>query len=268
MRKVQILAVLLLSLLFVVPRAGARRRRKKKYTLRGLVRAPGDRSHCRTPAFAYWVFTVPNVTPPPCRPRLVDYLVTGDEWDGKVAEGMLRKLGAGGIEVKIHGVRFEPRVLVVPKDAQSYEVTFQNRDRFFHEVLAPGNKVSSLAVPPMGSATLEFPDLPPLGTGEVRWFRLGDRWFPHMRGAVVFVRSTALAVPDPAGRFSLRLAPGDHVLRLWHRGRLVAKRKVTVRRRTKPVIFEVGPKAQKARPKERTAPRQPRRRRRRRRHRR
>ncbi len=208
----------------------------------GRILVPRSQKACRSVQKAYWQFTVPNVTPPSCRPEVGGYLVTLDEWDPKVAKRMWRRATKGGTSprVRIYGVSFVPRVLLVPKEEQSYQVVVTNQDRFLHEVYSPDKKGDEgQVVAPDGSLTENFDGLRPLDAGEAQFFRLRCKRFAHMRGAVVFVRSTALAVTGPTGRFRIPVSQGRHLLRVWHDGKKVAERTVTVGRRPSDVTIDL-----------------------------
>ncbi len=246
--------------------------RSKPGLVQGRILVDRSKLECPTPRKAYWQFTVPNVTPPSCRPRMTGYLVTLDEWDPQTAKRMMRKATRGGATptVRIFGVDFVPSILIVPKEGQSYKVVFNNQDRFIHEIYSPDRPENSgEIVAPDGSASLDFDGLVPLQTGEVQGFRLRCRRFPHMKGLVLFVRSTALARVDGSGRFRIRVGQGRHMLRVWYEGKKIAERSIDVGRRTPDVTIDLRrhKRARKraARPKNRKAAR-PRRRRRRGRH--
>lgn len=232
------LAVLLLG----APKALARPRLG---VVQGRILVPRSRKGCRISQRAYWEFTVPNVTPPSCRPMVRGYLVTLDAWDPKAAKRMFRKATKGGSSprMRIYGVDFRPSLLLVPKEEQSYQVVFSNQDRFIHEIHSPDKPGDDgQVVAPDGSVTLSFDRLKPLDRGDVQVFRVRCKRFPHMRGAVVFVRSTALARPTRSGAFRIRVPQGPHVLRVWHDGKKVAERKVTVGRRPIEVTIDLRPR--------------------------
>ena len=217
-------------LVFLSPHhAGARRR---KATVRGILKAPRNKAQCSPPKKAYWSFEVPNLPHPPCRPVYQYYLITLDTWDAKRA----KKLSGGERKnpvVTLKGVDFAPKLIVVPKDAQSYDVTLRNTDRFKHAIYSPKHKgIGVERIESSTSSTVRFESLPALSKGAVHFIPLKCKLFSHMNGGVAFVRSTAYAVVGPRGRFVIRRVPrGEYTLRVWRKGQKVHERKIKVGRR-------------------------------------
>jgi len=233
--------------------------------VRGQILADQNRSSCQPPVKAYWRFQVANLTAPPCRPGVQGYLVTIDQWNARQATAMMAKArhGRSGPNIDLYGVLFRPAVLVIPKENQSYAVTFINRDRFIHEIYSPNASSAGVAViPPEGTGVLHFSGLAPLQDGTIQAFSLRCRRFPHMKGSIFFVHTTALAFPNRAGVFTIKhVSMGKHILRVWYRGRTVHERTVHVGRRGLTVTVDLRKKksmaTRKARPASTAKSRQP-----------
>ena len=223
-------------------------------TVSGVIKAPGDRSHCSRFAKAYWAFEVPNLPHLPCRPRLNGYIVTLNLWQAK------RARTSKGYAVKLYGVQFKPRILIIPKDAQSYDVTIENQDRYKHQIFSPdAPRLGRELIAPNGNRTIQFDKLSPLQEGHLQMFRLRCRFFPHMQGAVAFTRSTAFAVANRRGGFRIRRVPtGKYVLRVYHWGQKVYEKPVTVGKRGANVTVKLGAEAEPAKPRPRTPEARPR----------
>ena len=133
----------------------------RSVTVSGLLKAKGDRSHCAGFANAYWSFEVGDLPHLPCKPRLTGYLVTLNLWQTK------RAPAPKGYSLKLFGVRFKPALLMIPKDAQAYDVTIENQDRYKHHIFSPdAGRLGKELIPPNASRTVRFDQLSPLQDGQ------------------------------------------------------------------------------------------------------
>jgi hypothetical protein len=235
---------------------GPARARKTRVT--GRIIVSKTQTHCSRVKYAYWMYEVPDLPHPPCRKGLHSYLVTLNKWNSKRAAKLLRNKDKTAV-VKLHGVQLEPRMLVVPKEGQSYEVTITNTDRFRHQIFSPHPKhkdVGSGILEPGSSTTVRFESLPAVEEGKVAYVPLRCRRFGHIKGGVAFVRSTFYSRVGARGRFSLpRVERGTYVLRVWNRGKQVHKREIKVRRRTLRVKIDLRPEEEKQKAKKKATPR-------------
>lgn len=207
-------------------------------TITGTLKAKASLAHCARSQKAYWSFEVESLPHIPCRPRLTGYLVTLDLWQVKGAPTTRSHA------LKLSGFAFSPDLLVIPKDSQAYEVTVTNEDRFAHKIFSPASKeLGRELISPNESRTLKFEGLSPLPEGQVQVFPMRCERFPHMLGAVVFVRSTAYDVVDPHGRFRIKNVPkGTYTLRVFRFGQQVSEQKVTVGRKPVNIDIDLLPK--------------------------
>lgn len=206
--------------------------RRRNSQVNGILNAPKSKGQCTTPETAYWSFGVPNLPHPPCRPIYWSYIITLDHWN----EGDARKLRGDSREnptVTIKGVDFNPKIIAIPKESQSYEVTIRNTDRFKHEIYSPEvKKLGTEVIESSVSSTMRFASLPSLAKGEVYYVPLRCKLFDHMRGGVAFVHSTAYAIVGPRGRFSISRVPhGKYTLRVWKKDKKIHEKEITVGRR-------------------------------------
>lgn len=217
----------------------------RKTRVVGRIKLPKSKLECGEIEKAYWAFEVPDLPHPPCRAGMHGYLVTLDHWDAKRA----KKLSGGRTNpsIKLHGVQLEPRMLVVPKESQSYDVTITNTDRFGHEIYSPGNdKLGTETINPSTSRTVRFDSLPAVERGAVAYYPLRDKSFSHVEGGVAFVRSTAYSKVDRSGRFLIKRVPsGTYALRVWHRGKKIHQQEIKVRRRPVRMTIDLRPEKQK-----------------------
>ncbi|MCD6499147.1 MAG: hypothetical protein J7M25_12725 [Deltaproteobacteria bacterium] len=246
-------SALLMILLVSAPTAHAR-----TAFVRGQILAAPDRSTCRPPVKAYWSFQVPNLTAPLCHPGIRGYLVTIDQWDARRAKAMMAKArhGRSGPTIDLYGVRFKPSILMIPKENQSYDITFINRDRFTHEIFSPNaSSAGSTVIPPDGTGVLHFSGLAPLDDGTIQTFTLRCRRFAHMQGTVAFVHTTASVLANRGGAFFItRVSLGSHVLRVWYHGRKVHEQTIQVGRRGVTLTVDLRKKKRSTSRKARHAP--------------
>ncbi len=199
----------------------------------GTLRASRDldmKDQCAPAETAYWSFGVPSLPHPPCRPVYSKYIITLDHWNPKDAR---KALSGKDLTIILGGVDFEPPLIAIPKEGQSYYVTIRNTDRFRHGVYSPGNKNIDVEFIESGTAsTMKFASLPSLKRGEVLYYPLRCKYFDHMRGGVAFVHSTSYAIVGPRGHFSIpRVPPGKYTLRVWRKGETIHEKSITVDRK-------------------------------------
>jgi hypothetical protein len=112
------------------------------------------------------------------------------------------------INMELHGLRLDPRVLVVPVGAN---VAFKNSDRVPHTLYLEN------------AATLLGPESQPAGqTRSVRLltsaeYAVRDQEYPHIEGTIVAVESPYAAQVDEKGGFKLEAPEGKYRLKVyWH----------------------------------------------------
>lgn len=132
--------------------------------------------------------------------------------------------------VTLHGLRMDPRVVVVPLGGA---VEFKNDDRVPHTLYI--ERASSLMAPaptPAGqSRTQKF-----YAAGE---YRVRDEEYPHIEGTVLVQQSPFYARLDDKGGFKLEVPEGKYTLKVFWRDKWVATQPIEVGTRTTEVTVQV-----------------------------
>ena len=118
--------------------------------------------------------------------------------------------------VELHGLRMDPRLLVVPVGAT---VVFKNSDRVPH-TLRGETAVAAETTPGGQTRTQKFPS-----PGE---YRIRDEEYPHLSGMVLVVTTPYSATIEANGAFKLDAPEGKYTARVWWRGAWVASQPVSV----------------------------------------
>jgi plastocyanin len=127
--------------------------------------------------------------------------------------------------------RFEPHVVVVPKNAT---VEFPNADPIYHNVFSvSGGNRFDLGLYRSGASKSKKFEEPGL-------VRIYCNIHPQMIGFVMVVDSGAVAVTGPDGSFRLdNVPPGTHTLKAWHEEGADVSQPVTVGSGGEPLIVRI-----------------------------
>jgi hypothetical protein len=141
--------------------------------------------------------------------------------------------------VLLHGLRIDPRVVVVPVGGS---VEFKNDDRVPHTLYV--EHATSLMKPeptPAGQArTQRF-----YATGE---YRIRDEEYPHVDGVVLVLKTPYFTRLDDKGQFKIELPEGKYTLRVFFRDRWVVTQPLEVGPRATEVTVQVPPTTMGAKP--------------------
>ena len=108
--------------------------------------------------------------------------------------------------VAIEGCRFIPHVLATTDNA---ELTLVNRDGLYHNVVGAGISTFNLAL------VLKDHDLP-MHLKKPGLLTLESKLRAWMKGYVQALPTTAWSMTDTDGSYFIDLAPGKHLIKLWH----------------------------------------------------
>jgi hypothetical protein len=175
---------------------------------------------------AYWAFDVPNLQRLKPRPDYREFLVFLDVWDESQIKEPSRL-------IQLQGAAFVPRVSVIPRRAPKETVTLHNLDVMTHRLASPDHPAfKDLTMAGNAKQNVELDNILPLSRGSFTTYRIHSVDLRVMRGAVLFLRSSAYTFADANGRFQLTGLPrGTHKLRVYYRGRVLLERTVDVGRR-------------------------------------
>ncbi len=113
------------------------------------------------------------------------------------------------INMELHGLRLDPRVLVVPVGAT---VSFKNADRVPHSLFLEN------------AMSLMGPESQPAGqTRTVRVmasaeYAVRDQEYPHIEGTIVAVDTSHASQVDDKGTFKIEVPEGKYKMRVYWRG--------------------------------------------------
>jgi plastocyanin len=208
----------LLALVFL---AGAAR----AATVRGLVSLPPDAR--ATERDGHWRIDngVLPVGPRVPDPR-ADVVVT---LEGGPAREPKKDEKAASLQITLHGLRMDPRVVIV---APGTQITFKNDDRLPHTLYLE-NAQSLMPPEPTPSGTTR--QLKLLAAGE---YQVRDQEFPHIEGTILVTEAYS-AQADERGQFKLDVPEGRYICKVWFHGAWVQQMPVEVGPRTTELKLDV-----------------------------
>jgi hypothetical protein len=132
--------------------------------------------------------------------------------------------------VVLHGLRLDPRVVVLPVGGQ---VDFKNEDRLPHTLYV--DKATSLMAPtPTPSGQTRLQKFYAVGEYHIR-----DEEYPHVEGTVLVLQSPYFARLDEKGSFKLDVPEGKYTLKVFWRDKWVATQSIDVAGRGNEVTIQV-----------------------------
>lgn len=136
----------------------------------------------------------------------------------------------GNATVTLHGLRLDPRVVVVPIGGA---VEFKNEDRVPHTLYVERatSMMSPTPTPAGQSRTQKF-----YAVGE---YKIRDEEYPHIEGAVLAVQSPFVARVDDKGNFKLDVPEGKYTLKVFYRDKWVVTQPLEVGTKTTEVNVQV-----------------------------
>ena len=132
--------------------------------------------------------------------------------------------------VTLHGLRLDPRVVVVPVGGS---VEFKNDDRVPHTLYV--EKATTL-MPPAPTPAGQTRAQKFYAAGE---YRVRDEEYPHIDGTVVVVQSPYVARLDEKGNFKLDVPEGKYTLKVFWRDHWAATQALEVTGRTTEVTLQL-----------------------------
>lgn len=222
------LLLLLPMALLIVPDASARKRRGPAGPgqITGQLQITFSRPQPE-PSRAYWSFGVDELQtlrPPLPFGELVVFL---DVWEESALPDRVQT------ELVLEGAEVTPPLLVVPRTGDTVALVIRNEDGLSYQFKSSDHaELRNLIIPPKARENVKMEGIPHLSPSKpFERYRIETQTRPQLRAEILMLRSSAYALPNAEGRFSLSgLSVGKRILKVYYRGAIVLEKPVEVGR--------------------------------------